>query len=81
MEELKKVHRVVSKALPGAPHAVWIVLDATTGQMLFNKLKCLNKLWQVDGVILTKLDSSAKGGMAFCHPERIGSTYFICRLG
>lgn len=81
MEELKKVHRVVSKALPGAPHAVWIVLDATTGQNAFQQAKMFKQAVQVDGVILTKLDSSAKGGMAFAIQKELDLPILYAGLG
>jgi len=72
MEELKKVHRVIGKALPGAPHAVWLVLDARTGQNALQQAKAFKKLSGVTGVILSKLDSSARGGMAFAIQREIG---------
>ena len=65
MEELKKVHRVVGKALPGAPHAVWLVVDATTGQNALAQARSFKDAVGVTGVILAKLDASARGGMAF----------------
>ncbi len=52
MEELKKVHRVVGKALPGAPHGVWLVLDATTGQNALQQARSFNQTAAVTGVIL-----------------------------
>jgi fused signal recognition particle receptor len=67
MEELKKVYRVVGKALPGAPHAVWLVLDATTGQNALQQARAFKEAVNVTGVILAKLDSSARGGMAFAY--------------
>jgi fused signal recognition particle receptor len=65
MEELKKVYRVVGKALPGSPHAVWLVMDATTGQNGLQQARAFKEAVDVSGVILAKLDSSARGGMAF----------------
>jgi signal recognition particle GTPase len=56
---------VIGKALPGAPHAVWLVLDATTGQNAMQQAKAFKEAVGVTGVILSKLDSSARGGMAF----------------
>jgi fused signal recognition particle receptor len=69
MEELKKVRNVAAKASPGAPHAVLLVLDATTGQNALAQARHFKDAVGVTGVVLTKLDSSAKGGMAFaiCH--------------
>ncbi len=65
MEELKKVNRVMAKALPGAPHETLLVLDAITGQNAISQARAFKDASGVSGVILAKLDSSAKGGMAF----------------
>lgn len=63
MEELKKIRRVVEKAMPGAPHEVLLVLDATTGQNALAQAKVFNEAATLTGVILTKLDGTAKGGI------------------
>lgn len=63
MEELKKIHRVVSREVPGAPHEVLLVLDATTGQNALVQAKTFGEAVQVSGVVLTKLDGTAKGGI------------------
>jgi fused signal recognition particle receptor len=63
MEELRKVRRVVEKALPGAPHEVLLVLDATTGQNALAQAKVFNEVAALTGVVLTKLDGTAKGGI------------------
>jgi signal recognition particle GTPase len=81
MEELKKVYRVVGKALPGAPHAVWLVLDATTGQNALNQARAFKDAVKVNGVILAKLDSSAKGGMAFAIKRELGLPILYAGLG
>lgn len=81
MEELKKVHRVVGKALPGAPHAVWLVLDATTGQNALNQARAFKNTVKVNGVILAKLDSSARGGMAFAIQKELGLPILFAGLG
>ena len=81
MEELKKVYRVTGKALPGAPHAVWIVLDATTGQNAMSQAKAFKEAVKVDGVILSKLDTSAKGGMAFCIAGELDLPIIYAGLG
>lgn len=81
MEELKKVHRVVNKAMPGAPHAVWLVLDATTGQNALLQAKAFKQAVQVTGVILAKLDSSARGGMAFAIQSELGLPILFAGLG
>lgn len=81
MEELKKVDRVIGKALPGAPHAVWLVLDATTGQNALQQAKAFKEAVGVTGVILSKLDSSARGGMAFAIQRELGLPILFAGLG
>jgi fused signal recognition particle receptor len=81
MEELKKVDRVIRKALPGAPHAVWIVLDATTGQNALQQAKAFKEAVGVTGVILSKLDSSARGGMAFAIQRELRLPILFAGLG
>lgn len=81
MEELKKVHRVIGKAMEGAPHATWIVLDATTGQNALNQAKSFKEAVKVNGVILAKLDSSAKGGMAFAINRELNLPIIYAGLG
>ncbi len=63
MEELKKISRVLDRAMPGAPHEVLLVLDATTGQNAVNQAKLFGEAVGVTGIVLTKLDGSAKGGV------------------
>jgi len=81
MEELKKVHRVVGKAMPGAPHAVWLVMDATTGQNALQQARAFKDTVKVNGVILAKLDSSARGGMAFSIQRELGLPILFAGLG
>jgi fused signal recognition particle receptor len=81
MEELKKVHRVVAKALPGAPHAVWLVLDATTGQNALLQARAFTEAVGVTGAILAKLDASAHGGMAFAIQRELGLPILFAGLG
>jgi fused signal recognition particle receptor len=81
MEEIKKVYRVIGKALPGAPHAVWLVIDATTGQNAFHQAKAFKGAINVDGVILAKLDSSAKGGMVFAIQKELSLPIIYIGLG
>ena len=81
MEELKKVYRVVGKALDGAPHAVWLVLDATTGQNALQQARAFKDAVKVSGVILAKLDSSARGGMAFAIQRELGLPILFAGLG
>jgi len=63
MDELEKIQRVTGKKLPGAPHEVWLVLDATTGQNAIAQARIFNETLGVTGIILTKLDGTAKGGI------------------
>ena len=63
MEELKKVNRVIERELPGAPHEVLLVLDATTGQNAVSQAKIFSEAAGVTGIVLTKLDGTAKGGV------------------
>jgi fused signal recognition particle receptor len=81
MEELKKVNRVVGKALPGAPHESWLVLDATIGQNALQQARSFKEAVNVTGVIISKLDSSARGGMAFAIQRELGLPILFAGLG
>lgn len=63
MEEIKKVKRVIAKAMPDAPHEVLLVLDANTGQNAITQVKAFDEALNVTGLVLTKLDGTAKGGV------------------
>jgi len=63
MEELKKVKRVIAKAEPTAPHAIWLVLDANTGQNALNQVRAFDDALGLTGLIMTKLDGTARGGV------------------
>jgi len=65
MEELKKVYRVIKKRMPEAPHEVLLVLDATTGQNALQQARIFTEALNITGIVLTKLDGTAKGGMIF----------------
>jgi fused signal recognition particle receptor len=65
MEELQKIRRVIAKASPHAPVVALLVLDATTGQNAILQAKSFLQTVNVDGIILAKLDGTAKGGVAF----------------
>ncbi len=78
MEEIKKVKRVITKALPTAPHEVILVIDANNGQNALNQVKIFNDALTVSGLIVTKLDGSAKGGIIFAiAKEHAIPIYFI----
>jgi len=65
MEELKKVRRSIDKAMPGAPHEILLVVDATTGQNALRQAELFNEAVGITGIALTKLDGTAKGGIIF----------------
>ncbi len=75
MDELKKIKRVIAKADPTAPHAVWLVLDANTGQNGLAQFRAFDEALRLTGLILTKLDGSAKGGIlaAIARERRAGN--------
>jgi fused signal recognition particle receptor len=72
MRELEKIHRVVSGRIEGAPHEVLLVLDATTGQNAIAQAENFKKTVQCSGIILAKLDGTAKGGAIFGIKQKLG---------
>jgi fused signal recognition particle receptor len=72
MRELEKIHRVVSKQIEGAPHEVLLVLDATTGQNAIAQAENFKKTVHCSGIILAKLDGTAKGGAIFTIKQKLG---------
>ncbi len=72
MEELKKIKRVMDKGLPGAPHEVMLVLDATTGQNGTSQAALFNESLSLTGLVLTKLDGTAKGGVIINIVKELG---------
>ena len=72
MRELEKIHRVVSKQIAGAPHEVLLVLDATSGQNAIQQAEQFKKTIQCTGIILAKLDGTAKGGAIFGIKRKLG---------
>ena len=81
MKELQKVHRVMDKKLPGAPHETLLVLDATTGMNALSQAREFHKAVPLTGLVITKLDGTSKGGMVDCHPARAGIAGQIHRPG
>jgi fused signal recognition particle receptor len=71
MEELKKIARVAGRELPGAPHETWLVLDANTGQNALSQAKIFGDAVPLTGVVLAKLDSTAKGGVVIAIADRL----------
>jgi len=72
MRELEKIHRVVTKQIEGAPHEVLLVLDATTGQNAITQAKEFTRIVKCTGIILAKLDGTAKGGAIFAIKKKLG---------
>jgi len=81
MEELAKVRRVIDKQLPGAPHETLISIDATTGQNGLRQAKVFSEAVAVDGVVLTKLDGTAKGGIALSIAADLGIPVKLIGVG
>jgi fused signal recognition particle receptor len=72
MEELRKVERVISREIPGAPHETLLVLDATTGQNGIAQARTFAEALSITGVVLTKLDGTARGGVALAVRKEVG---------
>ncbi len=81
MNELEKIHRVIGREVDQAPHETLLVLDATTGQNGLSQAKIFNEVTHLSGVILTKLDGTAKGGIALAIKETIGIPIKMVGLG
>jgi fused signal recognition particle receptor len=81
MRELSKIERVVAKRMPGAPHEVLLVLDATIGQNAVNQARSFAEHVKVTGIILAKLDGSAKGGVVVGIREQLGVPVKFVGLG
>jgi fused signal recognition particle receptor len=72
MEELKKIHRVIGKRVPGAPHETLLVLDATIGQNAIAQARTFASAIPITGLVMTKLDGTAKGGIVLAVREELG---------
>ncbi len=81
MEELKKIHRVLGREMPGAPHEVLLVLDATTGQNAINQARLFKEAVGVTGVVLTKLDGTARGGVVLAVKQTLGVPVKMIGIG
>ncbi|HEX3717665.1 MAG TPA: signal recognition particle-docking protein FtsY [Verrucomicrobiae bacterium] len=81
MQELQKVHRVIHKKLPGAPHETLLVLDATTGMNALTQAREFNKAVPLSGLIITKLDGTSKGGMVVAIQRELGLPVKFIGLG
>ncbi len=81
MKELEKIHRVIGREVENAPHETLLVLDATTGQNGMNQAKVFNEVTCLSGVVLTKLDGTAKGGIALAIKETLNIPIKLIGLG
>lgn len=81
MKELEKVKRVIEREIPGAPHEVLLVLDATTGQNALIQAKTFKEATNVTGIVLTKLDGTAKGGIVLAIRNELGIPVKFVGLG
>jgi len=72
MQELEKIRRVIRKIDPTAPHDCVLVLDATTGQAAHNQVEVFRTVTEVTGLVVTKLDGTARGGVVVALAERFG---------
>jgi fused signal recognition particle receptor len=81
MQELQKVHRVMDKKLPGAPHETLLVLDATTGMNALTQAREFNKAVPLTGLVITKLDGTSKGGMVVAIQRELGLPVKFIGLG
>jgi fused signal recognition particle receptor len=81
MQELQKVHRVIDKRLPGAPHETLLVLDATTGMNALNQAREFHKAVKLTGLVVTKLDGTSKGGVVVAIQRELGLPIKFVGLG
>jgi fused signal recognition particle receptor len=81
MEELAKVRRVIERQLPGAPHETLLTIDATTGQNGLRQALLFKDAVHVDGIVLTKLDGTAKGGIALAIAQELGVPVKLIGIG
>jgi fused signal recognition particle receptor len=72
MAELGKINRIIGRDLPGAPHETWLVVDATTGQNAVQQVKAFKEVVDLTGIIVTKLDGTAKGGVLIGITDQFG---------
>jgi fused signal recognition particle receptor len=81
MEELAKMRRSVEKACPGAPHEVWLTVDASLGSNAVNQAREFSRFADITGLVLTKLDGTGKGGMAVALQQEFSLPVFFVGLG
>ena len=81
MKELEKINRVIKKIIPSAPHETLLVIDATTGQNGINQAKSFKEITDITGIVLTKLDGTAKGGIVLAIKEEVSIPVKFVGLG
>ena len=81
MKELEKINRVIGKLIPDAPHETLLVVDATTGQNGISQAKSFKEITNITGIVLTKLDGTAKGGIVLAIKESVGIPVKYVGLG
>ena len=81
MNELEKINRVIGKIIPDAPHETMLVIDATTGQNGISQAKAFKDITNITGIVLTKLDGTAKGGIVLAIKEQVGIPVKYIGLG
>jgi fused signal recognition particle receptor len=81
MDELRKVRKVVQKQMPGAPHETLLTIDATTGQNGLRQAMLFREAVEIDGIVLTKLDGTAKGGIALAIAQELGVPVKLIGIG
>ena len=81
MHELEKINKVIGRIIPGAPHETLLVIDATTGQNGISQAKEFQKITNITGIVLTKLDGTAKGGIVLAIKEDVGIPVKYVGLG
>ena len=81
MNELEKINKVIKKVIPNAPHETLLVIDATTGQNGISQAKSFKEITDITGIVLTKLDGTAKGGIVIAIKEEVGIPVKLIGLG
>lgn len=81
MKELEKINKVIGKIIPGAPHETLLVIDATTGQNGISQAIAFKEITNITGIVLTKLDGTAKGGIVLAIKEKVGIPVKYIGLG
>ena len=81
MKELEKINKVIDRIIPGAPHETLLIIDATTGQNGISQAKAFKEITNVTGIVLTKLDGTAKGGIVLAIKEEVGIPVKFIGLG